>query len=458
MTDKPLALRRTGTSAAIQELGRRTVGRIEPPTRTKGIALASIFTAALFFGGFGAWAFMAPLRSAVIAPGVVKVSGDRDIVQHLEGGLVDEILVKEGDRVKAGQPLLRLDHKRTQAEISIIRGQLLSQLALEARLAAEQAGDTSITVADGAVPELADRAQFESLLAAQSDVFSKRQESLSGEIAVLDDRIAQLAEEITGIEGEIVSQETQLALVRAELADVETLLAKNLVRKPRVLALQRAVASVEGMISVNRAEIARARQQISEAEERKLQARRRLVAEVTTQKQAVQDRIFELRQRLKAYLDVRERQEVKALRDGTVIDLQVRNSGVVIQAGQRLMEILPDNQDLIIEAQVKPADIDIVRNGLKARVRMTAFDMRRMPPLDGVVTQISADRLVDTTTNLPYFRAFIELDEASREKLDGQEILPGMSAEALIETGESTLATYLFGPIVNGLNRSLREN
>ncbi|MBO6783234.1 MAG: HlyD family type I secretion periplasmic adaptor subunit [Alphaproteobacteria bacterium] len=410
----------------------------------------------LFFGLFGAWALFAPIDSAAIASGSVSVENNRRIVQHLEGGIVEEILVRNGDVVTQGQVLLRLAGTQPLAQLELVRGQRIAALARAARLRAERDGRDTVTFPKELTARGDDPRVQETMLG-QIGIFDARRAAIEGQRQILKQRVAQFEEEIVGLQAQIRSADEQLVLIRDELSGLQTLFDKGLVPKSRLLALQRREAEIEGERGQNRAAIARARQNIAEAEIRILEVRTEQVNEVVAELREVETQLLDLQERLRAAEDVQQRTDVISPSDGVVVDMQVHTPGAVIQPGQRVLDVVPGDAKLVIEARVLPTDVDVVRAGLGAQVRLVAFNQRITPTVEGTVSWISADRLTDEATGEAYYQAQVELNDPNDPKLQGLQLLPGMPAEVLIRTGERTLVQYLVSPVQQSFTRSLRE-
>jgi HlyD family secretion protein len=427
----------------------------QPNLHVGALIGAGLLLSVVFLGGFGTWAMLAPLKGAAVAAGVVKVSGNRKVVQHLEGGIVKEILVRDGSRVAGGQPLLRLDDTSARADVTRLTGRLLAAMALDARLDAEQTGAEGLVFPDELVMQK-DRPPVVDILAAQTALFDARRRAVLGSEEVLRRQIAQLKEEIAGLRSIGAATRSQLTLIEEEAEDSKFLIEKGLTRKPRHLALLRAKADLAGKISEQEAGVARARQKIAEAEEKILQLRREHANEIAAASEKVRTELFDLRQLLLRAQDVLMRTIVRAPCPGVVFNLSVHGTEAVISAREPLLEILPDGDRLIVEALVKPTDIDVIREGAVAMVRLTAYSPRRSPPVKGRVALVSADRLVKEDVE-PYYRVEIVLDGAEGGH-EGELLIAGMPAEVTIETEEQTLAEYLSGPLLDGFWRALRES
>jgi HlyD family type I secretion membrane fusion protein len=441
--------------ARLDRLGRLPPAEDGPPTR--GPILAGCLILLLFFGALVGWAGTVPLASAALAPGVVAVAGFRKTVQHLEGGIVRELLVAEGDRVEADQLLLRLDDTRIKAELDALDAQLVAAAALEARLLAEQAQSERLVVpawlearAGEPVAGLA--------LASQAELLRARGEALRGQQAILRQRIARQREQIAGLDGQMVAQARERAILQAELEGLRPLAARGVVAKSRLWSLERQEAQLEAAGAENRADAAAAEQAIGELELAlgELQAQR--AAEIAGELRQVQERRLALAGELAAKRDTFERTGVRAPIAGIVVDRRIHTPGGVLAAGSPVLDLVPVDAPLVIEARVDPKDRDVVAPGQEASVRFTAFSQRVASSVRARVQAISADRLVDAATGQGWYRALIELVEDPGPALGGARLHPGMQASVMIVTGERTALAYLARPILASVQQALRED
>jgi len=410
----------------------------------------------IFFGIFGAWAVFAPLDSAAIASGKLAVENNRKVVQHLEGGIVKEILVRDGEAVKTGQPLIRLVSIQPRAQLQLIRGQRNALLARAARLRAERDGNVGLSFPEELTAQ-GDDSRVQETMLGQLNIFAARRDAIEGKRQILGQRVAQFREEIAGIEAQIWSADEQLVLIEDELTGLQTLFAKGLTPKSRILELQQRKAEIQGERGQNLSAIARAKQNITEAEIRIFELRTEQVSEVVSELREVEIELLAVQERLGSAEDVQRRTDVVSPADGVIVDMQITNVGAVIQPGERLLDVVPGNEKLVIDARVAPTDIDVVYPGLPAQVRLVAFNQRITPTVEGAVTSVSADSLIDEATGESYFTARIEISNPDDPTLDGLVLLPGMPAEVLIRTGERTLLQYLLSPVQQSFTRSLTE-
>jgi HlyD family secretion protein len=428
-----------------------------PLARARELVLAGTALVGIFVIGFGTWSAMAPLESAAIAMGSVVSESSRKTVQHLEGGIIREIRVHDGDAVHAGQILVRLEDTKARTMLETLEGQLWDAKAREARLVSERDGADQIVfppelVPDDAAPTLA------AALSGQQKIFETRRMLQDSKIAAIHERINQVNAEIGGHEAEVVGLRKRTVLLQEEIAGIRELVSKGLERKPRLLQLERDMAEMEGKIGDTTAQIARAKQSIAEAEVDILSLRNDRQKEIADELRETQKKRHELQEQVQAAADVLARTEVKAPESGVVTDLHVHTPGGVVAAGEALLDLVPDADRLVVEAQVRPEDIDRVHEGLAAQVRLLPYKQRRTPPIDATVIYVSADRLVDKHTNLPYYAVKLRVDEAALAALgDDVKMVPGMPSEAMIKTGVSTVAIYALSPILDSFHRAFRE-
>ena len=409
----------------------------------------------LIFGVFGGWAAIAPLDSAALAPGVVIVKGNRKTVQHLEGGIVKKILVSDGQIVKQGQPLIVLDNTQASAELQILQGQMLTALALEARLTAERDEKVAITFPT----ELkTNDEQTAGVMESEEQQFLVRKQALDGEVDVLDKRLGQLDSQVKGLNSLIHSKRGLLKSFKEEINDNLALLAEGFVDKRQLRDMQRRRESLVGEVAENNSSIARLRIQYGETQLQILQRQKEFKAEVVNQLTEVQARVYDLRERIAAIGDRVSRTEILAPAGGMILGLTAHTEGGVIAPGTPILDIVPLNTELIIEAEVSTTDIDRVGIGMLVDIRFSAFKSALTPVIEGEISQISADRLANEQTGMPYYLAKVIITKQGIESLDQLQLLPGMPAEVLINTGERTLLEYLLQPATDAFARSLIED
>lgn len=442
----------TGT---IKESG--SVGSHRPlPLNPRPALWIGIFTIVIAFGGFGTWAAVASLASAVIAPGVVKVDSNRKKVQHLEGGTVEAVNVRDGEQVGKGDVLLRLDETRSKASLAILQGRQDTAQAMEARLLAERTGAEAIDWPD----ELQRRRHepdVDAVLTGQDNLFQARRSALRGEIEILHNRIAQLDDDIEGVRAQQRAKERQIELIREEAASVKTLLDKGHTDRPRYLALQRESARLEGERGEHISAVARANNEIGETRLQIMQLQRDFQQQVETDLRAVAEELVDLQERVIAARHTLDHIEIRAPTTGTVVGLSVHTVGGVIAPGETVLEIVPADDRLIVEAQVQPSDIDDLMIGQSADVNFIGFKRRTTPTVSGEVIYRSADRLVNERTGEPYYLVRVMVPEQELARLGDHALQPGMPADVMIRTGERTALQYLFQPFLDNLTYAWRE-
>jgi epimerase transport system membrane fusion protein len=412
----------------------------------------------LIFGVFGLWAAFAPLDSAALAPGVVMVEGHRKTLQHLEGGIVREILVHNGDHVEKNQLLIRLDDTQLLAQLHTQLAAWFLSLARQARLLAESQGKVQVEFAPVLLEQSSDPRAAEAIQM-QEQVFSARKAAHNGEYAVLQQRIAQLQSKVAGFEALKLSRQSLLSSYREELSDQQALLKEGYADKLRVRELQRMIAESEAQRADYLSSIASTQFQVGEARMQLTQLNRDFLKQTVENLEKEQAAINELREKITSLRQQVDLTQIRAPEPGKVMGLNLHTLGGVARPGENLLEIVPESDHINIEAHVAPVDVDRIRPGLRAEVHFSAFKSTHLPKIYGVVVNRSADRLMDPDTHLPYYSTLVSLtDETLRLLATRQlEVTPGMQADLLIITGERTLLQYLAWPVTAFLNKSLRE-
>lgn len=418
--------------------------------------IAGLATVAIAFGSFAAWMFLAPLDSAAVAPGTVIVDTHRKTIQHLEGGIVREVRVKDGDTVTAGQPLVVLDRTQADAALGQVQSQYWSALAKLARLRAEQRGEV-LAFPDELTARAAEPAVAETMRAEEA-LYRSRTETHTAQLAIRKRQIEQKNEEISAQRAQLAATQQSLGFKQEELKGVQELFAKGFERKPRLLGLQADIANLQGRRGELVANIARVQQEAAAVELDRTNFDSTWQSDIAKDLQDTQTNAAELADKLRAATDVRGRTIITAPQDGKVVDLKLFTIGGVVTPGQPILDLVPTEDSLIVEARVSPLDIDVVRPGLPAHVRLTAFKAKRVPMVEGKVVQVAADKLTDPRTGEAYFTAQVRLDGASLAELHGVEVTPGMPAEVFLVTGARKAADYILSPITDSMRRAFRED
>jgi protease secretion system membrane fusion protein len=411
----------------------------------------------LGFGGFMAWATLAPLDQGVAAPGTVIVSGNRKAVQPLVGGLVKSILVKEGDPVRAGQVLVQLDPTQATAQLESARGQLYVTQAIEARLEAERLGKPDIAYPEALRAAAKTDVRAAEAMPLQSQLFQSRRRTLQSELAVLDESIAGLEEQAKGLEAVRDAKQTQLKFLTEELKGQRELAAEGYLPRNRLLEQERALAQLTGALSEDIGNIGRTRRSIAELKMRALARQQEYRKEVESQLTDVGKELNTLSNRVRALSFEAANMEIRSPADGVTVGLAIHTVGGVVQTGATLMEVVPGDEPLKIDARIDTALIDKVRPGLPVDILFPAFSQSTTPHVAGEVLTVSADILTDPKTGTPYYKALIQVTPDGMRHLKAHEIKAGMPAQAFIRTGERTLLNYLFKPLRDRLRSALTE-
>ena len=416
----------------------------------------AFFTILFGVGGVFGWGAFAMIDSAVVAPGTLMVEGNRRNVQHLEGGIVGEVLVRDGSIVAAGQSLIRLDDTRVRAGLNVVVDETDRTRARIAVLTAEREEAPAPVFPPELVARRTDPKVAE-ILTLQANEFIARRNSLQGQIEILKQRALQLQKQIDGLNVRIESNDRQLALVRQEITGVEGLVRMGLERLPRLLSLQREEARLIGERGETIENVARTQQAVGEAEMQRAQLVRTRQEEIAKELRELQGRMLELHEREISANDQLTRLTIDAPEAGMVMDLRYTTRGGVIAAGSQVASIVPQEERLVVEAQITPVDVDTVRLGMPASIRLSHAAARTTPVLEGSVERISPDRMTDQRTGMPYFVARIAIAPEELAKHEHLRLQPGMHAEVLIRRGERSFASYLARPLSDRFAKSIRE-
>jgi epimerase transport system membrane fusion protein len=420
--------------------------------------IAGLVVIALFFGGLTAWSIFFPFQGAVIAPGTVKVLGERKVVQHLEGGIIEKIRVKEGDLVAAGDPLIELKSSQIVSNVELLQGRLWAKLAEAARLQAE------VTMADGItwpeeliavenLPEVAD------LVSKEKDIFTYRRSDLQGKIHLYNSQIKQLGNRIEGAKEESASVDAIIANLIEDLESKRPLLKEQFMGKTDILQLERSLSEYRGRQGKLKQDIAAFHQQIEELKLRIVDIQNQYRESAMSQLGEVKENVFELREQIKPQLDARQRLTVRAPISGVVINMRVHSEDTgVISPGMPLLEIVPSVSKLVVTAQVRPQDITSVKEGQSTRVQLSAFQRKSTPPVQGKVIHVSPDLIMPErgTQGLPHYEVHVEVDPADLAEKQAY-LSPGMPVACYITTDTRTVISYLLGPLLKNVDMALRE-
>jgi len=414
-------------------------------------------SAALFLVvGLGGWSAITELSGAVVAPGAVVVDSHVKKVQHPTGGVVGDILARDGDRVRAGDIVIRLDETVARANLAMVAKSLDELAARQGRLEAERDGRDQVSFPPALTGRLAEP-ELAGLVGGERHLFETRREARAGQKAQLKERIAQLQEQIDGLKLQASAKGDEIQLIQDELTGVEQLWKKNLVPITRVTALRREETRLRGERGQLISNVAQAKGKISETELQVMQIDQDLRSEVSKELREVQGRIAELVERRVAAEDQLKRIDIRAPQDGLVHQSIVHTVGGVINAGEALMTIVPESDELSIEVKVLPQDIDQLQPGLAAVLRLSAFNQRTTPELKGRVSLIAADLVTDQRSGVQYYPVRVAFAAGERDRLGAVKLVPGMPVEGLIQTGYRTVFSYLTKPVADNMARAFRE-
>lgn len=420
--------------------------------------ITGILAMALLFGGFGVWAIKSRIAGAVVATGQVEVEQQRQVVQHPDGGVVEEIMVREGQQVEGGDILIRLDGTLLRTELAIVEGQYFEILARRGRLEAER-GDTPEAIFPQELLDAAkDNDKLTGLVDGQRSLFVARRDTLTQSLEQLQKQSEQVSAQLVGVDAQLRALETQRELIQEELEDQQSLLERGLAQAPRVLALQREAASIDGRIGelqANRA-ASETRQTEIDVERLRLTAERREEAETQLRDQGYRE--LELAERRRSLTEQINRLDIRGPVGGVVYDMQVTTPRSVIRPADPLLYIIPQDRPLVIGARIATINVDEVQIGQPVVLRFSAFSSRTTPEIDGQISRVSADALTDEQTGATYYRAEVVIPAEQLEKLGDLALVPGMPVEVYIQTGERSPMTYLLKPLSDYFNRAFREN
>lgn len=411
---------------------------------------------AVGIGFFILWGGFAPLDSAAIAPGFVALSGNHKTIQHLEGGVIDRILVKEGDLVKEGHPLIILNETAAKARLQMIISQLRFEKAIEKRLLAEQSNSISIDYADPILEQ--NLPEVQKIIKTQNALFKTRVQSIKGKLDILSQKIIQYKEQIKGLEVMHQALEAQSLIIQEQVASMQTLFDKAYAPKTDLLELKKRSLEIEGQLGEIKGNIASVYESVAETQLQMLDLENDHQKEINDQLQKTQSQVADLQEQYQAAEDVLMRTVIKAPQSGVITGLQYHTISGVIPPGAKIMNIIPQNDELIIEAHVMPKDIESIKIGLKAKVQLSAYKNRLVPRVNGEVIYFSADRIENEKNGQIYYIARIRIPQEILNKINYDvKLYPGMPADVFLVKGERTFLQYLLSPITDSFHRAFKE-
>ncbi len=419
--------------------------------------IAGVATAVFFIAGIGGLAATTKLSGAVITGGRMVVDSSVKKIQHPSGGVVGQINVREGTAVKKGDVLVKLDETLTRANLGVVSKSIDELQARVARLEAERDGAETVTFPPALLAREDDDPIVKRMIDGERSLFEFRRSAREGQKSQLRERISQLGEEVSGLQLQKAAKTKEIEIMKDELASVRQLWEKKLVSIDRMTALERDAVRLEGELGQLTAAIAQSKGRASEIELQVISIGQEMRSEVAGQLREAQGKLSELEERRVAAEDQLKRVEIRSPQDGVVHQLTVHTVGGVISPGEVLMQIVPVSDDLTIEVQVAPQDIDQLRPGQEAAVRLSAFNMTTTPELDGVLRNVAADLTMDQRTGAAYYTAFVILPKEQVARLKGLTLTPGMPAEVFFRTTDRTILSYLVKPLSDQIERAFRE-
>ncbi|MFY0613148.1 MAG: HlyD family type I secretion periplasmic adaptor subunit [Hyphomicrobiaceae bacterium] len=426
------------------------------PMNWRPFALAGYLTIFLTFGVAGGWAAVTMIDRAIVAQATVSLETNRKVVQHYEGGIVQEILVKEGDQIETGQVVVRLQQVQAKANKALLEAQLMSRRTIEARLQAEREDANEIKWPED-IKKRQTRPGVARVMADQTNQFQERRSALKGQVAVLKSRIEQLKNGIQGLELEQRATKEQVSYINRELEGMRRLREDDLIPITRLYSMERERTRLEGAIGRAAADIAKSKAQISETEIQIAQLKKQRQEEVSGQLAEIRQGITDHREKLTVAQDVLKRIDIVSPRSGSVQNLKVAARGQVIRSGEPLMEIVPDSEPFVVHAKFAPEDIDGVQAGQTVEIRFISFDMRNTPVILGKLETVSHDSLVDESTRLPYFLGVISIARTKIPEDMRKRLRSGMPAQVIAAAGERTVLNYIVSPLLNSLRTAFKE-
>lgn len=435
---------------------------IAPPDPSRwsvrGALLTGLISIAVLLGGFTAWAMQSRIAGAVVAHGQVEVEQQRQVVQHPDGGVVEEILVKDGQTVEAGQPLIRLDGSLLRTEHAIVEGQYFEILARRGRLEAERGDAETMQIPDELLAAAEGNADLQALIAGQRSLFETRRDTLRQSIEQLEKQSEQVRQQVDGIDAQIVALDRQRELIGEELEDQQSLLDRGLAQASRVLALEREAASLDGQLGELKASRASAETRQTELDIQRLRLGAERREEAETELRDLGYRELELAERRRGLTEQINRLDIRAPAAGVIYNLMVTTPRSVIRPADPVLYVIPQDRPLVVSARLATINVDEVQVGQPVVLRFSAFSSRTTPEIDGVLGRVSADALIDEATRQPYYRAEVTIPADQLAKLGDLALIPGMPVEVYIQTGERSPMAYLVKPLADYFNRAFRES
>ncbi|WEF23837.1 HlyD family type I secretion periplasmic adaptor subunit [Paracoccus sp. S3-43] len=435
---------------------------IAPPDPSRwsvrGALLTGLISIVVLLGGFTAWAMQSRIAGAVVASGQVEVEQQRQVVQHPDGGVVEEILVKDGQTVEAGQPLIRLDGSLLRTEHAIVEGQYFEILARRGRLEAERGDAETMQIPDELLEAAEGNADLQTLIEGQRSLFETRRDTLRQSVEQLEKQSEQVRQQVDGIDAQIVALDRQRELIGEELEDQQSLLDRGLAQASRVLALEREAASLDGRLGELKASRASAETRQTELDIQRLRLGAERREEAETELRDLGYRELELAERRRGLTEQINRLDIRAPAAGVIYDLQVTTPRSVIRPADPVLYVIPQDRPLVVSARLATINVDEVQVGQPVVLRFSAFSSRTTPEIDGMLGRVSADALIDEATHQPYYRAEVTIPADQLAKLGDLALIPGMPVEVYIQTGERSPMAYLVKPLTDYFNRAFRES
>lgn len=432
------------------------IGAAYSPLRWSLLAMLALTFITVVFGA------IIPIKSAAVTKGTIVVSSHKKTVQHLEGGIIRTILVADGDTVKHGQPLIELNDTTPQSNRNIARKELAMARITEARLTALKAESNTIAINDALAKQAAEHPDIGQALISQKDTFTTQRDAQRSKLATLQQRIEEAYEEIKGDKAQVTSANRQLELIAEEIAPMKRLVGKGYASRPQLLALQRHQQELEGNKGQQLASIAKIQQSITETQLQIDTVRSEYAKQISDEMSELQAKIADYEERLRATSDVMSRTVITSPYDGIVTGMKHHTVGAVITPGEALMDIVPQDEPMIIEAHVSPSDIDVVTDGLPCRISFSAYKTRSMPRLTGKISYVAADISTSAEQGQPaasFYKAKVEVDSHELARLTtAVKLYPGMPVDVFIETGSRSFLGYMLAPISSSMERAFKED